>query len=82
MGYGKTQVQSFSSSHPFGDLDVHHEEVHVFLSFVQRQLLGHDGHQHGGTGHTLRTNTQTATPPSLWLPPSPFVILTVSPCDP
>lgn len=37
---------------PFGDLDVQHEEVHMFLSLVQRQLFCYDGDQHGGAGYT------------------------------
>lgn len=40
-------------SYPFRDLDVQHEEVHVFLSFVERQRLGNHRDQHGRAGDTL-----------------------------
>lgn len=47
-------------SYPFRNLDIHHEEVHVFLSFVQRQLLCNDCNQHGGAGNTLKPKTHRA----------------------
>lgn len=57
---------SSSVADPFGDLDVQHEEVHMFLSFIQRQRLANDCNQHGSAGYTLVTMTpvkrQTALP--------------------
>lgn len=47
-------------SYPFRNLDIHHEEVHMFLSFVQRQLLCNDCNQHGGAGNTLKPKTHRA----------------------
>lgn len=41
-------------SYPFRDLDVQHEEVHVFLSLVERQRLGNHCDQHGRAGDTLK----------------------------
>lgn len=41
-------------SYPFRDLNVQHEEMHVFLSFVQRQRLGDNCDQHGRAGYTLK----------------------------
>lgn len=48
-----------SMSYPFRDLDVQHEEVHMFLSFVQRQRLGNNCHQHGGAGYTHDSSEET-----------------------
>lgn len=50
-----------NNSYPFRDLDVQHEEVHMFLSFVHRQHLGNDCHQHGSAGYTLKSNTHKHT---------------------
>lgn len=47
-------------SYPFRNLDIHHEEVHMFLSFVQRQLLCNNCNQHGGAGNTLKPRTHRA----------------------
>lgn len=41
-------------SYPFRDLNVQHEEVHMFLPFVKLQRLGDDRHQHGCAGDTLQ----------------------------
>ena len=46
-------------TYPFWDLDVQHEEMHVFLSFVQRQRLGNHRHQHGCASYALKPNTHT-----------------------
>ena len=32
-------------AHPFRELSIHHEVVHVLLSTGQLQLAGHDGHE-------------------------------------
>lgn len=44
---------------PFGDLDVQHEVVHMFLSFVQCQLLCYDCDQHGGACYTHDSGEET-----------------------
>lgn len=49
-----TFAEGVLKTNPFRNLDVHHEEVNMLLSFVQRQLLGNDGHQHSSAGNTLK----------------------------
>lgn len=52
-------------SYPLRDLNVQHEEMHVFLSFVQRQRLGDHCDQHGCAGYTLKP-TQKKTKKMLY----------------
>lgn len=40
-------------AHPLGELRVHHEVVHVFLSLGELQLPGHDGHHEGSAAGSL-----------------------------
>lgn len=40
-------------AHPLGELRVHHEVVHVFLSLGELQLPGHDGHHECSAARSL-----------------------------
>lgn len=53
------QYISSSVADPFGDLDVQHEEVHMLLSFIQRQRLANDCNQHGSAGYTHDSSEET-----------------------
>lgn len=54
-------IEKLIVSYPFRDLDVQHEEVHMFLSFVERQSLGNHCDQHGCAGDTLYPPPPTHT---------------------
>lgn len=54
LSIGSFLLEKLIASYPFRDLDVQHEEVHMFLSFVERQRLGNHCDQHGCAGNTLK----------------------------
>lgn len=56
-------VEKPIASYPLRDLDVQHEEVHMFFSFVERQRLGNHCDQHSRAGDTLNPPPPPSPPP-------------------